>query len=485
MIASSDQKRSFVQGIFNDFPSSKRKSWRKRARFMVKYQTEDLKPLAGTATAVNVSGNGIAFEGHEPLQVGSRVDMQLFITGLVRAPVRAQGRVVRLAEVTSGTSFLHGIAIDRMDPDDRRALEEYAESGSMNQILREAVQRGASDVHLTADRSPMFRIDGNLVPADTQVLDAPVLERILMGMMSEVQSQIFQHHQDVDFSYTIPEGTRFRVNVNIGMGNVEAAFRVISSSIPPWDELGLPAVVQDLAKLQKGLVIVSGPAGSGKSTTLASIVDLIRRQRQCMIISIEDPIEYIYASAGSGSIVKQREVGVDTPSFASALRHVLRQDPNVILVGEIRDLDSTSMAITAAESGHLVLTTLHTTNTIECINRIVDAYPGGQQEQVRRQLASVLQGVIGQVLLPRRDLKGRVLATEVLIVTPAVSNLIRQGHMDQIQTCQESGSKSGMYLLDHSLANLVRNGIVEMNVARVYARNPTTFAEDQKQQPRN
>lgn len=469
----------------NDFPASKRKSWRKRARFTVKYQTEDLKPLAGIATAVNVSGNGIAFEGQEPLQVGSRVDMQLFITGLVRAPVRAQGRVVRLAEVTAGTLFLHGIAIDRMEPDDRRALEQYAESGSMNQILHEAVQRGASDVHLTASRPPMYRIDGNLVPADAQVLDPPALERILMGMMSEEQSQVFQQHQDVDFSYTIPEGTRFRVNVNIGMGNVEAAFRVISSSIPPWDELGLPAIVQDLAKLHKGLVIVSGPAGSGKSTTLASIVDLIRRQRQCMIISIEDPVEYIYASAGSRSIVKQREVGVDTPSFASALRHVLRQDPNVILVGEIRDLDSTSMAITAAESGHLVLTTLHTPNTIECINRIVDAYPGGQQEQVRKQLASVLQGVIGQILLPRCDLKGRVLATEVLIVTPAVSNLIRQGHTDQIQTFQETGNKSGMYLLDHSLANLVKNGLVEMNVARAYARNPANFAESQSQQPRN
>jgi twitching motility protein PilT len=457
-------------------PSTRRKSWRKYAHFMVKYQTEDPKPSIGTAMAVDVSGSGIAFEGSDQLRVGSRVHMQLSITGLEHTPVRAEGHVVRVAEVVGTALFLHGVAIDTIEPADRQALEEYAGLGNLNQVLRQALQRGASDVHLIASRQPMFRIHGDLVPADEQVLESSALERILTGMMTDEQSEVFMRHQDVDFSYNIPEGTRFRVNVHVEMGRVEAAIRIVSSSIPGWEELGLPRVVRDLAKLHSGMVIVSGPAGSGKSTTLASMVELISGQRRCMIISIEDPIEYVYSSAGSRSVVKQREVGVDTPSFASALRHVLRQDPNVILVGEIRDLDSIAMALTAAETGHLVLTTLHTANTVECINRIVDAYPAAQQSQVRNQLSTCLQGIIGQRLLPRRDLKGRALATEVLIVTPAISHLIRQGQTSQINLYLETGSQSGMHLLEHSLASLVKRRLVEMDVARGYAHDPAKFA---------
>jgi twitching motility protein PilT len=458
-------------------PFSKRRSWRKRAHFTVKYQSDGPKSMEGTVTSVDVSGNGIAFEGSDALQVGSRVHMELFITGLDKSSVRAQGRVVRVAEILRGSLFLHGVAIEAMDPDDHRALEEYADAGSINQLLRLALQRGASDVHLIADRPPMFRIHGNLEAADTQVLRGDALERILTGLMGEEHSQVFNRHQDVDFAYSIPEGTRFRVNVHMDMGRVEAAIRVISTTTPRWEDLGLPAVVQELANLRKGLLIVSGPSGSGKSTTLASIVDLIGRRRQCMIISIEDPVEYVYSTGRYGSVVKQREVGVDTPSFSSALRHVLRQDPNVILVGEIRDLDSTTMAITAAETGHLVLTTLHTANTVECVNRLVDAYPASQQPQVRSQLASCLAAIIGQQLLPRRDQKGRVLATELLIVNPAVSNLIRLGQTDQISSYLETGHASGMHLMEHSLADLVRRGLVTLEMARSYARNPLKFAE--------
>jgi len=453
-----------------------RQGKRIRSRFTVRYRLRD---GAGsddhaerTAETTDISSTGLAFIAPSCLPIGSRLDILIELPALSQG-IGAEARITRLQEIKEDKSYLMGLTFESISKVNSRAIENYVQGLDANHILRKAVERKASDVHLVANRPPMCRIDGNLVPMDIPPLTSDGLEILIVAMMTDRQQKQFNRDLELDFAYVLPEGVRFRVNVHMEMGNISAALRVIPGVIRSVKELGLPQVTEQLAGLKKGLIIVTGAAGSGKSTTLAAIVDLINRQRSCMIISVEDPIEYVHAS--QRSIVKQREVGLDTHSFSNALKHVLRQDPNVILIGEMRDLDSISMSITAAETGHLVLTTLHTPSTTECINRIIDVYPPNQQHQVRSQLAECLQAVIGQVLLPRKDGIGMVVATEVLIGTPAIRNLIRQGQSEQIPNCIQSGSVVGMHLLDASLLKLVSTGVVEFDVAQAHAKNPARF----------
>jgi len=296
---------------------------------------------------------------------------------------------------------------------------------------------------------------------------------MIYTILTNEQKEIFERNWELDLSVAMLGMDRFRVNVHIQRGSVEAAFRRIPLEIPKLSDLGLPSVVVDLAKKPNGLVLVTGPTGVGKTTTMAAMIDLINSERQEMIVSIEDPIEFLYKN--KKSIIKQREVYADTKSFSEALRHALRQDPDVIFVGEMRDLETISTALTAAETGHLVLATLHTPDAPQTIERIIDVFPPFQQQQVKLQLADCLQGVISQLLLPRASGIGRVVATEIMIGTPAIRNLIREQEIEQMPTLIQTGHQYGMRTMDKSLKELYMSGVISYEIALAKAKHIEEF----------
>jgi len=327
----------------------------------------------------------------------------------------------------------------------------------IDQLLRALVSEGGSDLHLTAGAPPVIRKNGSLVPLEGYpVAEGEGLRRALFSILKQQQRDRFDHDLELDTSYSIPGVARFRLNLFQQRESIGAVFRVIPFEIKPLEELGIPAVVSTFAGLPRGLVLVTGPTGSGKSTTLASIIDLANRSRADHIMTVEDPIEFLHQH--KKSIVNQREVGEDTLSFANALKHVLRQDPDIILVGEMRDLETISVALTAAETGHLVFATLHTQDAAQSIDRVIDVFPPEQQGQIRTQLASTIQGIVCQTLCKRTGRPGRAVATEVLVATPAIRNLVREGKTHQIYSAMQAGRDQGMHTLDQHLADLVRTG---------------------------
>jgi twitching motility protein PilT len=343
------------------------------------------------------------------------------------------------------------------------------ESG-LNDYLFDAIREGASDLHLTVGLPPMVRVHGKVKPLDYPELTTNTTREMIYDILSNDQRQRFETEWELDFAYTLPRTARFRVNVYFQKGSMGAAFRTIPEKIRSFAELGLPRAIEDLTEKPRGLVLVTGPTGSGKSTTLASMIDRINETRAEHIMSVEDPIEFLHQH--KKCIVNQREVNQDTKSFAQALKHVLRQDPDVILVGEMRDLETISLAISAAETGHLVFGTLHTQDAPQTVDRIIDVFPSHQQSQIRTQLANALQGIITQALLPTRDGKGRVAACEVLIPTPGVRNLIREGKNHQIYSAMQTGSKFGMQTMDAALVELVRGGRISREEAEKRSSNP-------------
>ena len=338
-------------------------------------------------------------------------------------------------------------------------------------FLKRAVEKKASDLHITAGSVPIVRIDGRLMPlSDFPKLSKEDCKRLIYSVLNDRQKATFEKELELDFSLEIPGLNRFRVNVHMQRGSVEAAFRLVSLNIKTIEELGLPDIVTELCNKTQGLILVTGPTGVGKTTTLAAMVDLINSKRQSIIIVIEDPIEYVHLN--KRSVVKQREVYSDTRSFTASLTHALRQDPNVIVVGEMRNLETISTALTAAETGHLVLATLHTPNASQTIDRIIDVFPPYQQQQVKIQLAGTLQAVVSQQLLPRKDSGGRVLATEIMIATPAIRNLVREHETEQLLTHIQTGFQYGMHTMDKSLKSLFQKGIIDEEIFRTYIRNP-------------
>lgn len=330
--------------------------------------------------------------------------------------------------------------------------------------LEEVVTQGASDLHMTVNAPPMLRINGSLQPAGTsQPWSREKVVSALFSILSQEQREIFEKELELDFAYTISSDARFRVNIYQQRGSMGAAFRIIPTELKQLKALGVPESVGNFAQLARGLVLVTGPTGSGKSTTLAALIDLVNSTRADHIVTVEDPIEFLHHH--KKSIVNQREVGADTHSFAAALKHVLRQDPDVILIGELRDLETISVALTAAETGHLVFATLHTQDAPQTIDRVIDVFPPHQQGQVRAQLAATLQGVICQSLVKRADGKGRAVATEVLVTTSAISNLIREGKTYQIISMMQAGRAQGMHTMDQHLADLVKSGTVTYEAA--------------------
>lgn len=342
-------------------------------------------------------------------------------------------------------------------------------------LLMLCIEKKASDLHLTDHEPPILRIDGKLIRTNLEILDRTELKKMIYAILNNSQKEIFEKDMELDFSLALPGMDRFRVNIHMQKGSVEGAFRRVPLIIPTMDSLGLPQIVTDLARKPNGLVLVTGPTGMGKTTTLAAMVDLINNERECLILSIEDPVEFIHAN--KKSVVKQREVYSDTHSFAEALRHALRQDPNVIIVGEMRDLETISTTLTAAETGHLVLATLHTPDAPQTIERIIDVFPPHQQQQVKLQLADSLQGVVSQLLLPNASGTGRILATEIMVGTPGIRNLIREQEIEQIPTLMQTGSQYGMRTMDKSLKELFHKGLITLDVAMSKVKSTDEFKQ--------
>ena len=342
---------------------------------------------------------------------------------------------------------------------------------TMAELLAIVNERGASDLHLTAGSKPTIRIDGDLVKIDdAPVLDPVNIRELVYSILTDAQRDRFESARELDASYGIAGLGRFRVNVFRQRGSVGAVMRAIPAKIQSLDTLGLPKVVETFASIPRGLVLVTGPTGSGKSTTLASIIDVINSTRDCHIMTVEDPIEFLHGH--KRALVNQREVGDDTLGFNDALRHVLRQDPDVILVGELRDMETISMALTAAETGHAVYASLHTQDAPQSIDRMIDVFPAHQQAQIRVQLALTIQGVMTQQLLPKAGGKGRIVATEVLVATPAVRNLIREAKVHQIYSAMQAGGAFGMQTMEAALASLVRSRQISPDVAQKASSNP-------------
>jgi twitching motility protein PilT len=356
---------------------------------------------------------------------------------------------------------------DRAKRTDRSRVMDF----DFADVLLEVLERKASDLHITVGAPPMVRVRGRLAPMEGYPKLSPTNTReIIYSILSNDQRQRLETDWQIDFAYSIPGHARFRVNAYFQRASLGAAFRLIPADIAAIDDLGLPPVTHEFCKKPRGLVLVTGPTGSGKSTTLAAMIDSINQEREEHILTIEDPIEFLHSH--KKCMVNQRELGADAPSFATALRAALRQDPDVILVGEMRDLETISTALTAAETGHLVFATLHTQSAPQTIDRVIDVFPAHQQGQVRAQLSVALQGVMTQQLLPTADGSARVAAIEALVPTPAVRNLIREAKTHQITSVMQTGASVGMQTMEAALATLVRQGVITSRLAETRSSSP-------------
>jgi len=340
--------------------------------------------------------------------------------------------------------------------------EQSLEDVTLDDLLRQCVERGGSDLHITVGLPPTIRLNGQLTPLPYKPLTANDTRRLVYEVLNDRQLEQFERHHELDFAYSVHGVARFRFNVYMQRGSVGAAMRVIPSKIPSIESLRLPPVIYELSKKHSGLILVTGPTGSGKSTTLACIIDLINQTRPCHIMTIEDPIEYLHTH--KRAMVNQREVHSDTENFHNALRAVLREDPDVILIGEMRDLETIQAALTLAETGHLVLATLHTRNAPQTIDRIIDVFPPHQQEQIRVLLANTIEAIFAQQLIPMIG-GGRIAAIEVMIANAAIRNLIREGKTHQIYSIMETSANQGMVTMDRALADLHRNGYISFEEA--------------------
>jgi twitching motility protein PilT len=350
------------------------------------------------------------------------------------------------------------------------------EEAKIHDLLRIVMDRNASDLHLVAGAPPVIRLHGDLVRLENfERLDSAAIRKMVYSILTQRQRERLEDNLELDLSYSLPHKGRFRVNVYYQRDSIGAALRLIPAHIKSLSELGLPPQMEQFAEYPRGLVLVTGPTGSGKSTTLATLIDLINSQKQSHVMTVEDPIEFLHKH--KRSVVNQREVGTDTKSFANALRHALRQDPDVILVGEMRDLETISIALTAAETGHLVFATLHTQDAPQSVDRMIDVFPPHQQQQVRVQVAASLQAIVTQQLLPKRDGEGRAVVAEMMIATPAIRNLIREAKTHQIYSAMQAGGRYGMQTMDQALAELVKRGRISFETGLERCHNVEDFKQ--------
>ena len=346
----------------------------------------------------------------------------------------------------------------------------------ITQLLTFTVGEGASDLHLSSGEPPMLRIHGDIKRLDQAPLTRDEVHNMAFDVMGDLHRRLFQERLDIDFSFELGEIARFRVNVFMQRKGEGAVFRTIPTKVVTLEELGMPPILKEMCKRERGLVLLTGPTGSGKSTTLAAMVDYINENWECHILTVEDPIEFVHSA--KKSLINQREVGPHTQSFANALRSALREDPDVILVGEMRDLETISLAMTAAETGHLVFGTLHTSSAPKTVDRIIDAFPAGQQNQIRAMLSESLEAIVTQTLCKKKG-GGRIAACEILVGVPAVRNLIREGKIHQIPSTMQTGQKMGMQTLDMSLQDLIVRGLITKEEAQLKSSNPQHFGAAQ------
>jgi twitching motility protein PilT len=418
---------------------------------------------ANRALAIDFEGNKLVVAFAEPAD-DEALSAVGAATGYEIIPA-----VADQAELAQAIDQVYGAA-DAADSSVDELRELQGEELHVNQLLDEVLTLRGSDLHLTAGSHPVVRVNGEMQPlTQFPVLNGSQIRQMVYSIVTQKQREKFEKELELDTSYTLPGKSRFRMNLFLQRDSVGCVMRVIPYQIADFDKLGIPPGVREWANLPRGLVLVTGPTGSGKSTTLASLVDIINRERAVHIMTVEDPIEFLHQH--KRAIVNQREVGEDTHSFANALKHVLRQDPDVILVGEMRDLETISTALTAAETGHLVFATVHTQDAPQSIDRIIDVFPAHQQQQIRVQLAACLQGICTQQLLPTLDGRGRAAACEVLVATPAIRNLIREAKTHQIYSMMQAGGKAGMVTMDMSLSKLVRSHQISLDVAREHCAN--------------
>jgi twitching motility protein PilT len=424
------------------------------------------------AVPVQIDGMNMVVAMAEPTNVAAVREVQ-GATGFQIHPALAVKRLI--LEAING-------AKERRPTLEDEVLREAAEAQPVaeekeiriHDLLERVLEEGASDLHLTAGTQPTVRVRGSL----TRLEDYPLLQpaeirRLVYSILTQRQREKLEENLELDLAYTLPGKARFRVNVYFQRDAMGAAFRLIPVEIRSIEQLGLPPKVSDFARLTRGFVLVTGPTGHGKSTSLAALVDVVNRERRDHIMTVEDPIEYLHPH--KQAVVNQREVGTDTKSFANALKHVLRQDPDVILVGEMRDLETIQVALTAAETGHLVFATLHTQDAPQTIDRVIDVFPPHQQQQIRVQLAASIQGIVCQQLLPTKDGHGRAVACEVLVATPAVRNLIREGKTHMIYSAMQAGGKFGMQTMDQALADLVKKGSITYELGLERCHNAEDF----------
>jgi twitching motility protein PilT len=346
---------------------------------------------------------------------------------------------------------------------------------NIGDLLLLTKNQGGSDLHLNAEIPPTIRVDGVILKTNYPALTREQTKQLVYSILSDKQRAAFEETKDIDFAIEVEGIARFRVNVFLERRGIAAVFRTINMTIPNIEELGLPATVLDLCRKEKGIILVTGPTGSGKSTTLAAMLDIINEERRSHIITLEDPIEYVHAH--KNCIVSQREIGPHSLNYSAALRASLREDPDIILVGEMRDLETIQLALRAAETGHLVLSTLHTINAAKTIDRIIDVFPPDQQAQIRTQLSESLEGVVSQMLLPRLNGKGRVATIEVMVATPAIRNLIREAKLEQIPSIMQVSSKDGMQTMDQALTIQVQRGAIGQELALQHAVDRATMAK--------
>ncbi len=340
---------------------------------------------------------------------------------------------------------------------------------TIDSLFSTATEKGASDLHLAVGLPPIIRLHGELKTLDEPILNAKKMEEVVLGLLQPAQRDRFEKEKEMDISYELKNGTRFRINLHYEKDNIGLVARIIPTTIPNLEDIGMPEVVYNLTRMDYGLVLVTGPTGCGKSTTLAAMIKLINSERALNIITLEDPVEFIFKP--EKSIIKQRQLGTDMLSFAEGLKHTLRQDPNVIMVGEMRDLETIATTLTLAETGHLVLATLHTSNAAQTIDRIIDVFPPHQQTQVRLQLSFSLKAVISQRLLPKEN-GGRIAAREILLNNPAVANLIRENKIAQIKSVIQTGAEDGMITMDQHIKHLLQDKMISKETALAHVSSP-------------
>ena len=424
-----------------------------------------------TCVSGDISSEGIYFEIDEivPLKTEMGIKFQLPHSNTI---INAVVRVMRVESVKA--SFGIGCTFVQIGSQEKEELQVLVDRLNINKLLKMTIDKGASDLHLLAEQPPVMRLNGELQFLDLQKLHVDEIPQLVFSLMTKDQIRTFERDKELDFGIQFDISNRFRVNVHQQRGFVEATFRLIESRTFSFDELKIPDIVKDLARQKDGLILITGPTGTGKSTTIAAMVGLINQERKALIITLERPIEFIHANAKS--VIKQREIGVDTASFSIALKASLRQDPNVIVIGEMDDAETVRTAVMAAEAGYLVIATFHAPDTIQAVDRLVSMFPPENRRQFLAQLSNCLRGIVAQLLIPKKDRKGRVLASEIVVVTDAVKRIIRKDELFQLPNIIQTGGGQKMQSMADAIRNYLEDGTIDPETAAFYSQEFSKYA---------